>query len=290
MPSLVRYRRPRTIGRARTGATRRRGPARQRLPGYGSAVSDRCAGTGPVRSGRRADRRRDTRPTGPAIELGSVVLGGGPHPDAQVRVPLAMLNRHGLIAGATGTGKTKTLQLIAEQLSAAGRARGARRPQGRPGRSGAARRGRRPDHPAGRATPATTGRRPASRSSSSPSAAWAPAYRCARRSPTSARSCCRRCSTSTPPRRARSALVFHYADEAGLPLLDLKDLRAVLSWLTSDEGKADLEGLGGLSPATAGVILRELIAPGGPRRRRLLRRARVGAGRPAAARRPTAAG
>src|SRR3712207_3820110 len=46
--------------------------------------------------------------------------GGVPHAGAQVRVPLAMLNRHGLIAGATGTGKTKTLQLMAEQLSAAG--------------------------------------------------------------------------------------------------------------------------------------------------------------------------
>src|SRR6476661_2597178 len=46
--------------------------------------------------------------TGPALELGAVVHGGGPHPDAQVRVPLSMLNRHGLIAGATGTGKTKT--------------------------------------------------------------------------------------------------------------------------------------------------------------------------------------
>jgi DNA helicase HerA-like ATPase len=55
-------------------------------------------------------------------------------------------------------------------------------------------------------------------------------------------------------------LVFHYADSAGLPLLDLKDLRSVLTWLTSDEGKADLKGLGGLSPATAGVILRELIS------------------------------
>jgi uncharacterized protein len=57
---------------------------------------------------------------GPAIELGSVLHGGSPHPEAGVRMPLAMLNRHGLIAGATGTGKTKTLQLIAEQLSAAG--------------------------------------------------------------------------------------------------------------------------------------------------------------------------
>ena len=54
-------------------------------------------------------------------------------------------------------------------------------------------------------------------------------------------------------------LVFHYADLKGLPLLDLSDLRAVVSWLTSDEGKADLKELGGLSAATAGVILRELI-------------------------------
>ena len=41
-------------------------------------------------------------------------------PEAVVQVPLSMMNRHGLIAGATGTGKTKTLQVIAEQLSAAG--------------------------------------------------------------------------------------------------------------------------------------------------------------------------
>jgi DNA helicase HerA-like ATPase len=55
-------------------------------------------------------------------------------------------------------------------------------------------------------------------------------------------------------------LVFHYADNAGLPLLDLADLREVVKYLTSDEGKADLKDLGGLSSATAGVILRELIA------------------------------
>lgn len=57
---------------------------------------------------------------GPALALGSVVHGGTPHPDAQVRVPLAMVDRHGLIAGTTGTGKTKTLRVLAEQLSAAG--------------------------------------------------------------------------------------------------------------------------------------------------------------------------
>src|SRR5690349_21727428 len=40
--------------------------------------------------------------------------------DVHIRIPLGMLNRHGLVAGATGTGKTKTLQLLAEQLSANG--------------------------------------------------------------------------------------------------------------------------------------------------------------------------
>ena len=38
----------------------------------------------------------------------------------EVGIPIGLLNRHGLIAGATGTGKTRTLQLIAEQISAAG--------------------------------------------------------------------------------------------------------------------------------------------------------------------------
>jgi len=57
---------------------------------------------------------------GAAVDLGRGVLDGAVHPDAVVRLPLAMMNRHGLIAGATGTGKTRTLQLLAEQLSAVG--------------------------------------------------------------------------------------------------------------------------------------------------------------------------
>jgi DNA helicase HerA-like ATPase len=54
-------------------------------------------------------------------------------------------------------------------------------------------------------------------------------------------------------------LVFHYADKRGLWLDTIADLRAVVQFLGSDEGKADLKELGGLSSATAGVILRELI-------------------------------
>ena len=57
---------------------------------------------------------------GAAIELGALLVDDEPKPEAAVRIPLSMVNRHGLVAGATGTGKTKTLQLMAEQLSAAG--------------------------------------------------------------------------------------------------------------------------------------------------------------------------
>ena len=57
---------------------------------------------------------------GPALELGAAIDAGTAHPDVPVRVPLSAMNRHGLVAGATGTGKTKTLQLMAEQLSAQG--------------------------------------------------------------------------------------------------------------------------------------------------------------------------
>src|ERR1700689_3310043 len=57
---------------------------------------------------------------GKALELGAVVIDGKTDPTAQIRIPLATVNRHGLIAGATGTGKTKPLQVIDAQLSDAG--------------------------------------------------------------------------------------------------------------------------------------------------------------------------
>src|SRR4029453_14155091 len=57
---------------------------------------------------------------GPALELGGLMLDAETLSEAPIRIPLGMLNRHGLVAGATGTGKTKTLQLLAEELSAAG--------------------------------------------------------------------------------------------------------------------------------------------------------------------------
>lgn len=57
---------------------------------------------------------------GDFILLGSAILNNVPQKEAQVKLPLSTLNRHGLIAGATGTGKTVTLQVIAENMCAKG--------------------------------------------------------------------------------------------------------------------------------------------------------------------------
>ena len=195
---------------------------------------------------------------GPALEFGAAVLDGTAYPDTTVRIPLSAMNRHGLVAGATGTGKTKTLQLMAEQLVE----------QGVPvfladikgDLSGMATAGEPNDTIASR--------------SADVGMAWEPtAY------PVEFYALGGQ-GTGVPVRASVSTfgptllakvlglndtqesslgLVFHYADKKGLWLDTIADLRAVVQFLTSDEGKADLKELGGLSSATAGVILRELI-------------------------------
>src|ERR1700712_993452 len=54
---------------------------------------------------------------GESVQIGAAVLAGEVIAEAGVFLPLKTMNRHGLIAGATGTGKTKTLQMITEYLS-----------------------------------------------------------------------------------------------------------------------------------------------------------------------------
>lgn len=196
---------------------------------------------------------------GAALELGALVVEDRGVPEAQVRIPLSVLNRHGLVAGATGTGKTKTLQLMAEQLSAQGVPVFVADVKG--DLSGLAAPGEASDRVAARAADVgqtwTATACPVELFSLGGKGSGVPV---------------RATITSFGPtllakvlglgevQTSSLALVFHFADKAGLPLLDLKDLRAVVQYLTSDEGKGDLEGLGGLSKATAGVILRELIA------------------------------
>jgi DNA helicase HerA-like ATPase len=197
--------------------------------------------------------------TGTALELGALLVDGTPVPSAQIRVPLGMLNRHGLVAGATGTGKTKTLQLMAEQLSAAGVPVFMADIKG--DLSGVSQPGQHSDKLTARTQ---------SIGQNWQATGFPVEYLALGGLGTGAP--VRATITSFGPvllakvldlnetQTSSLSLVFHFADQAGLALLDLKDLRAVIQYLISDSGQADLEGLGGLSKATAGVILRELIA------------------------------
>ncbi len=193
-----------------------------------------------------------------ALELGGLMIDADTLTDTHVRIPLAMLNRHGLVAGATGTGKTKTLQLLAEQLSANGVPVFAADIKG---------------DLSGLATPGVANDKLAARTASVGQQWTATGF------PVEYYALggqgigipLRVTMSSFGPvllskvlglnetQESSLGLVFHYADQAGLPLLDLADLRAVVSYLTSEEGKPELKELGGLSAATAGVILRELI-------------------------------
>ncbi|MEU1119070.1 MULTISPECIES: helicase HerA-like domain-containing protein [unclassified Streptomyces] len=245
---------PSTPGRAN--------PPNESGPAAGSGAAPGTGGTGEQAGGsalppEAAEIAAGYAFAGPALDLGALLWDGRCHADAPVRIPLPMLNRHGLVAGATGTGKTKTLQLIAEQLAA----------QGVPvfladikgDVSGISAPGEANDKVTERAGDvgqewAATG---------FPSEFYALGG----------------IGTGIPVRATITSfgpvllskvlqlnrtqeqslgLVFHYADQKGLELVDLKDLRAVVTFLTSDEGKPELKGIGGLSSVTAGVILRAL--------------------------------
>ncbi|QHG84190.1 DUF853 family protein [Rhodococcus rhodochrous] len=190
---------------------------------------------------------------GEALELGAVVLDGVADPEAPVRIPLATLDRHVLVAGATGTGKTKTLQVMAEQLSAAGVP--VVMADMKSDLSGLSAAGEPDDAVITRA--ADTGDED-----------WTPTGH-----PVAFYSLgtdgvgipVRVTVTSLGPlllskvlglnatQESTLGLIFHWADRNGLPLLDLADLRQVIRHLASDEGR------GAVSPATAGVILRAVV-------------------------------
>ncbi|WP_095999905.1 helicase HerA-like domain-containing protein [Mobilicoccus massiliensis] len=197
------------------------------------------------------------------MQLGAAVSGepSAPtaHPDVQVDLPLSVMNRHGLVAGATGTGKTKTLQLMAEQLSANGVPVFLADMKGDLSGLGALGEGN--ERVLARATDVGQSWEAlgfpvelfslGGKGTGVPMRATITDF-----GPTLLSKVLGLNATQT----SSLGLVFHYADQRGLPLLDLKDLRAVVQYLTSDEGKGDLKELGGLSSATAGVILRSLIA------------------------------
>ncbi|MGE5180034.1 MAG: helicase HerA-like domain-containing protein [Bacteroidota bacterium] len=204
---------------------------------------------------------KETMAKGYAFSGESILLGGGLRdgavvPGAVVRVPLAMMNRHGLVAGATGTGKTKTLQLMAEQLSAKGvpvflaDLKGDLSGIAAPGES----------------NPKVVERAQAAGTTFTPAAFPAEFV-----SITGAHGIPLRATVSSfgPLLLARAfelnetqqsvlAMVFKLCDDQKLLLLDLADLKAVLQYLTG-EGAGELAGYGGISKATVGVLFRKIV-------------------------------
>ncbi|MGY1946190.1 helicase HerA-like domain-containing protein [Nocardia asiatica] len=196
---------------------------------------------------------------GSALELGAVVVDGTVDRTARVRIPIRMMNRHGLVAGATGTGKTKTLQGIAEQLSSAGVPVVLADIKG---------------DLSGLAEPGQPSEELAARAAQTGAADWVPTgfpTEFVALGATGPGLPIRATISSFGPvllskvlglnetQESTLGLIFHWADRNGLALLDLKDLRAVITHLTSPEGKQDLKGIGGVSASTAGVILRALV-------------------------------
>lgn len=195
----------------------------------------------------------------PTLTLGAYLEDGTPEPRALVQMPLGMLNRHGLVAGATGTGKTRTLQLMTEGLSASGipvfitDIKGDLTGLLEPGQASEKLSAR----VAALGQPWQPASFPVELFSLGGSEDGVPV---------------RTSVTDFGPilmskvlglnetQESALSLIFSWADSQGFALIDLADLRATVAYLTSEEGKGELAGIGGVSPATAGVILREISA------------------------------
>jgi len=195
--------------------------------------------------------------SGTSIVLGGAMLDGEAVPGLQIKVPLRTMNRHGLIAGATGTGKTKTLQAIAEQLAHNGVPSMLMDIKG--DLSGIAM--------AGTDNPKITER------AGKIGITWHPSGNFVEFLSLSGEKGARLRATVSefgPVLFSRIlglndtqsgvvAVVFKYCDDNRLPLLDLKDFKKVLQYL-GNEGKEAIEAeYGQFSAATAATILRKVV-------------------------------
>ena len=196
---------------------------------------------------------------GDALTFGAGMRGEEALPGAQIRVPLAMMNRHGLVAGATGTGKTKTLQVLAEQLSDAGVPVFISDIKG---------------DISGLAAAAEPNDKLVGRANAIGFVEYAPKsfpveFFTLDRDGKGVRL---RASVSSfgpillakvldlnETQQSVLALAFKYSDDKKLPLVNLADLRALLNHLNSDEGKAEMAEYGGVATATVGVIVRKIV-------------------------------
>ncbi|WP_343668880.1 helicase HerA-like domain-containing protein [Chitinophaga sp.] len=195
---------------------------------------------------------------GERFKLGCAMLNGEVVSGADVFLPLKTMNRHGLIAGATGTGKTKTLQVIAEGLSDASVPVLLMDIKG--DLSGVAAAGTNSDRIKERYEKI--------------GGTWSPSgYPVELLSLSNEKGARLRATVSefgpvllsrilelNDTQEGLVAMIFKYCDDNKLPLLDLKDFKKVLQYV-SDEGKAELEkDYGKISTTSAGTVLRKVIA------------------------------
>jgi len=193
---------------------------------------------------------------GPSFTLGGAMLGEETLTNALVKIPLGTLNRHGLIAGATGTGKTKTLQIIAEQLSKEGVPSLLMDIKGDLSGIAVASGG----HPKiderheAIGIPFTAGGSPVELLSLSDE----PGARLRATVVEFGPVLFSKMLDLNDTQSGIVAVAFKYADENKLPLLDLKDFRKILQWITGD-GKEEVEAdYGRISTASTGAIIDEL--------------------------------
>jgi DNA helicase HerA-like ATPase len=194
---------------------------------------------------------------GDFISLGSAMLDGETVSDARVSVPLKTMNRHGLIAGATGTGKTKTLQVISEQLSEKGvpvllmDVKGDLSGIAMPGEE-------KPfitERHAKIKIPYTVKGFPVELMSLSHQDGVRLRATVSEFGPV----LLSRILELNDTQAGVLAVIFKYCDDNKLALLDLKDLKSVLQYVT-DEGKEGIEkDYGKIATATTGIILRKII-------------------------------
>ncbi|WP_461532168.1 helicase HerA-like domain-containing protein [Sinomicrobium sp.] len=195
---------------------------------------------------------------GEAVVLGAAMLDGVAVKDALVRLPLKMFNRHGLISGATGTGKTKTLQILSEQLSQKGIPVLQMDIKG--DLSGIAQAGEASDFIIERHEKIGVPYEPQGSPVELMTISDEQGVRLRATISEFGPVLLSRILELNDTQAGVLAVVFKYCDDRKLPLLDIKDLRKTLQYIT-EEGKEEISReYGSISTASTGAILRKLVA------------------------------
>lgn len=189
--------------------------------------------------------------------LGTGILDGSPISGAQIKIPLKTLNRHGLIAGATGTGKTKTLQVIAEQLSLKGVPSVLMDLKG--DLSGLAQSGTNNDFIANRSKVIGVDYDPQGLPVELMSISKEKGVRLKATISEFGPVLISQILNLNDTQKGVIALIFRYSDTHHLPLLNLKDLKRMLQFVTNEGKEAISKEFGQVSKASVNTIMRKII-------------------------------